>query len=84
MKKQDQIQTIEFFTSKDHEIVNLLYAAGQVLDSYYWQSGVCYFVFEDKPKCEEIIANYYKGLVNLNAKDIFDAIKTIKGIILNR
>ena len=62
-------------------LASLLYATGQTLETTEWENGVCYFVFEDRPKCEDVIADYYKGQITLNAKVIIEAIKTIKGIL---
>lgn len=82
MKSQNKL--VEFYKTKDHVVASLLYATGQTLESTEWQNGVCYFIFEDINECEDIISKYYKGLINLNAKAIFDGIKTIKSILYSR
>ena len=84
MKNQNQFRVVEFFTTKDQQIATLLYATGETLDSSYWENGICFFVYEDKPRCEQIIANYYKGMIKINAKAIFDALNTIKSIIYRK
>lgn len=82
MKKGNQI--MEFYKTKDQELASLLYASGQILDSSEWDNGVCYFIFEAKNECERIVGDYYRGLIKLNAKAIFEALKTIKSIIYSR
>lgn len=77
-------KSAENFKTKDQTIASLLYATGQTLNSSFWENGVCFFVYEDKTQCEQIIVNYYKGQIILSAKTIFDAIKTVKGIIYSR
>ena len=84
MTKNNENQIVPLFSTKDYNTASLLYAAGQTLDSTNWENGACYFIFADKDRCEAIMADYYNGKVKLNAKAIFDAQKTIKGIIYSR
>ena len=59
----------------------MLYAMGQRLAGHDWQNSVCYFQFEDIAACERVIVDYYNGKVFLNAKAIFDALRTVKGML---
>lgn len=72
------------YTTKDQQIASLLYAQNQILNSSYWENGVCFFVFQDAPQCRDIIAKHYNGQITLTSKVVFEAIKTIKSILLNR
>jgi len=77
-------QILEGFKTKDQEIASVLYATGQIINSTSWENGACYFLYENKSQCDEIVANYFRGQIKLNAKVVWDAIKTIKGIIYRR
>ena len=69
------------FSTKDFETISLLYAKGQFLDSYHRQNGSVWFNFRDEDKCQEIISDYLNDKIVIGAKSLFEAIKTIKGII---
>ena len=59
----------------------LLYADGRILDSYEWQNGVCWFLYENLDKCDETISNYRKGKLMLNAQSFINSFRTIKSIL---
>lgn len=81
MRTQDKNQIVELYETRDQHLASLLYATGQILDSTYWENGACHFMFEDKGRCDDVVTDYYKGLVKIDAKAIFEALRTIKGII---
>lgn len=77
MKIQEKSQ----LKSKDQIIAILLYAAGMNFVSYEWVGSVCYFVFEDEAKCNEMIQMHLAGKLSLPSKTLLDAYRTIKDIL---
>jgi len=82
MKKKMEYK--ELYKTKDSELASLLYAKKQALDSSYRENGSVFFIFEDSENCERIVADYYRGKITINAKELFDSIKTIKSIIYSK
>ena len=80
MENDEQIKKL-VFRSKDWEISSLLYATNRTLCESEWVNGVCYFVFDDRTSCEELISEFYKGEIVIDARDLFDGIRTIKNIL---
>lgn len=72
------------YKTKDSEHASILYAVKQVLDSSCWENGTCFFIYEDKDKCEQIIGDYYKDKIIISAKSLMEAIRTIKSIIYSK
>jgi len=70
------------YQTKDTESAIILYAMKQVLDSTFWENGSCFFVYEDKVACENILKDYLNDKIIIGAKSLMDAYKTIKGIIV--
>lgn len=71
------------FKTKDSEIVAVLLATKQVLNTSHWENGVCYFIFQNKLECEKIISDYRNDKIVIGAKSLMEAIRTIKSIIRN-
>jgi hypothetical protein len=85
MKNKHEDTTVEeLYVTKDQQLASLIYATGHVLDSSYWENGSCYFVFENKKECDQLVSKYYNGLLKINAKSIFDALNTVRSIIYSR
>ncbi len=72
---------VELYLTKDFEIASLLYACGRKLDNQEWINGVCYFHFQDKYACEKVVADYFNNKIVISARDIFNSLHTIKGIL---
>ena len=82
MEKTKQYQNL--YKTRDSEHASVLYATKQVLDSSYWENGACFFIFENRDKSEQIIADYYKDKIMVSAKSLMEAIRTIKSIIYSK
>lgn len=78
---KNENQYLSYFRTKDFDTASLLYAMGRTLDSTEWINGVCFFIFQNDQKCLKIVGDFYNGLIKENVKIIFDAQKTIKGIL---
>lgn len=70
-----------FFTTKNPQYAALLLSMYQTLDSYYFKNGECYFVFAHEAKCKKVINDYLCNRMIVSAKSLFDAMKTINGLI---
>lgn len=70
-----------FYKTKDQFIASILYAFNQKLINTIYENKVCYFFFDNKEFCEEIINKYFKRDLEINVMDFIDAYKTIKTII---
>ena len=45
------------------------------------EDGVCYFVFDNKQDCEDIVNDYRNRKLTVNAKSFTESIKTMKNFI---
>lgn len=82
MKKK--ITYSRLYRTKDQYLASTLYAFGLKLDSSEWANNACFFVFEDRKKCEEIVRRYYSGELRIDPRSVWDGFKTIKSIIFGR
>lgn len=69
--------------TKDQFIASTLYALGLKLDSSEWIDGACFFVFENEPKCLDVVKKYYAGELMVDPRDLWEGFKIIKSIIFN-
>jgi phosphoheptose isomerase len=69
------------FTTKNTEYASLLLSMNQTLESSYAKDGEYYFVFQNAIKCKKVVADLLNHRVIVDAKSLFEAIKTIKGMI---
>lgn len=68
------------FKSRDIYICAALKAAGISLIRVDALNGKGFFVFQDSPEIQKIIANYSNGKLKLDAKALFETWKTLKGL----
>lgn len=71
----------DLYHTKDSETAAILYSSKQILDSTYWENGSCFFVFQDKKRCEEIISDYLNDKITVGAKSLIEAIRTIRNLV---
>lgn len=69
---------------KDLYLSSLLYSEGIKFIGINKRNNVCWFVFEDKKKCEEIIQLYWKNELTGKIKAFTDAIRTLKDMIYSQ
>jgi|TARA_Y100000310_G_C20700339_1_gene829124 hypothetical protein len=79
--KNQRIQTEPLYYLRDTELAFVLYTQCK-LDSYEWRNGVCWFVFEDKDRCDVVINKHLNDKLKVSTKTTLDAMRTIKGIVL--
>lgn len=70
-----------FYSTKDLYIASFLYAKGIKLSSINKQGKICWFIFEDKTLCEQLIQRYFAKTESVIAKDLSDAIRTLKDLL---
>lgn len=70
-----------FFDTKDKVTASILYATGQALDSHWFERNVCFFRFENKDKCEQIMMDYFNNKLVFNIKVFVEALNTISSIL---
>jgi len=72
------------YSTKDAEKAELLYASGQVINSYNWVGNTCYFQFNDKEGCTNILTQDLKGELTLNSRSYLEGRRTIRSILRSR
>jgi hypothetical protein len=69
------------YTTKDQFMATVLLASQMSLTNYQWIGGACFFTFDGRDQCAEIIQRYFADELNMSAKKLLDAFKTVKEII---
>ncbi|OGM02648.1 hypothetical protein A2115_00565 [Candidatus Woesebacteria bacterium GWA1_41_8] len=69
------------FTTKDLYISALCYAKGMKLERIEREGRVCWFVFVDKKRGEQLQQDFITKTVEVNAKDYSDALRTLKDLL---
>ncbi|MDD4382993.1 MAG: DUF5659 domain-containing protein [Candidatus Shapirobacteria bacterium] len=69
------------FESKDLAESSFLLAKGKILESIEREGSVCWFVFQDKESCEDLVRKFRFGDSTIQAKKFYEAIQTLKKLI---
>ena len=72
------------YHTKDIWEASLLYTTNKKLIHADNVNGRIWFSFADRNSCEEAIDAYLRKELSVNAKEFVEAIKTLKGLVLNR
>ncbi len=79
------IKYIPFHRTKDRFEIYTLLSAGCTVDGYESdERGIFYFRFEDKEKCEQILADLLSKRLKVYAHEMIDAIRTAQAIFNNK
>ncbi|NMB47923.1 hypothetical protein GYA13_00555 [Candidatus Kuenenbacteria bacterium] len=81
---EKQIKYVEFFETKDQYIASLLFSMGMKFENTRREGNVVFFVFDNKPKCEEIEKLFYQGKLKIDPKKYIDGLITIKHLIFGK
>ena len=73
-----------FYRTKDLSEASYLYASRKRLLKLEKNNGKVWFIFEDKPSCEELADSFWRKEATVNAKEFSDAIRTLKDLIFSR
>ena len=71
------------FRTKDQFIASTLYAMGEKLDSLERVDRECFFLFENKNKCEQVLKKYFSDELKISPRLLFSSFKDIKTYIYN-
>ncbi len=74
------MQYIPFFRTKDRFEIYVLLASHCTVDGYEGDSGSVFFRFEDKAKCEAILAKLLSKRLKVFAHELIEAIRTAQSI----
>jgi hypothetical protein len=66
------------YSTKDLGEVAALITAGHRVKALHWKNAVAYFVFADRPTCEDLQQRYYLGQLPLDARTLFDTLRGLK------
>ena len=66
---------------KDLYLAAYLYGEGLELRNVERLGKVCWFIFSEKEKCEELVGLYWKNQAVSKVKSFTDAIRTLKDLI---
>ena len=72
------------FQTRDLSEAAFLYASGQKLSKLNNDGQRFWFVFDGKDHCEKLSDAYWRKEAVVNAKDMSDALRTLKDMIFNR
>ena len=71
------------YRTKDLNESAFLYASGQKLIKLEDDKGRFYFVFEDGPTCQRLIAAYWQKETSISPKEFADALRSLKDRIFS-
>lgn len=69
------------FLTKDLHLAALLYAKAVPFVTVNRSGKLCWFVFENKKLCLQLQQEFFAKLVEVNAKDYADALRTLKDLV---
>ena len=73
-----------YYRTKDLSEASFLYASGKKLTKLEQDNSKFWFLFDDKPSCEQLVEAYWQKDAIVNAKEFADAIRSLKDIIFSR
>jgi len=74
------MQYIPFYLTKDRFEIYVLLASHCMVDGYEGDNGTIYFRFEDKAKCDVVLAKLLSKRLKVYAHEMIDAIRTAHSI----
>jgi hypothetical protein len=72
------------YRTKDLGECAALIAVKQHLINIERQGSICWFVFEDKEKCEKLGSQFFFGELSVNAREYYEAMVRVKNRIFSR
>jgi len=72
------------FSTRDISEGALLYCCNRKFIRMEHDAGKCWFVFEDKKLCQELINSYWRREALVDAKAFSDGMRTLKDLIFSR
>ncbi len=78
MKNEKELKKV-----KDLSYASVLKCKGYKLQGVVWEDRVCWFVFEDDGKAQEVLSAFINGDLKGNVKDYDEALKTLKQMLFS-
>lgn len=72
---------MDIYKTKDLAEASILLTKKQKLIRIEREGKVCWFIFQDKEKCQEIANQFWFGECLINAKSYYEAMLTLKNRI---
>lgn len=74
------MESLATYSSRDIYVASILLASGIKLVRVENHQGKGFFIFENSPKIEGLLARYHNGELRLNAKSLFSCWKDLKSL----
>lgn len=71
------------YKTKDLAEATALLTSGQNVTKIERRGSICFFVFSDKEKCEEISNKFFFGDLQVNAREFHEAMARLKNRIFS-
>ena len=78
------MKTENVYSTKDLAVASLLLASKVKLTQIKNEDDVCWFVFSDGATCQRLADSFWRNQAMVNAREFYNAIRTLKDIIYNR
>ena len=80
-----QTEYAEFYSPQERVEIYTLLSAGCVVNGYQpAESGIIFFRFEDKVKCEKVLSQFLSKKLKVFAHDMVNAMRDVQAIFNNR
>lgn len=74
----------EEYKSKDLAEVAAIITAGQQLQRIEREGSICFFIFSDKVKCEQLSNEFFFGNLRVNARSYYENMNRLKNRIFTK
>ncbi len=72
------------YKTKDLYCASALVEKGQKLFGVNKEGSVCWFLFEEKEKCEQFAVKYFFGELLVNARSYQETLRRLKNLIFSK
>lgn len=74
----------KLYKTKDLAEAGFLIAKAITIESIERENGICWFIFQNKEKCEKLVNKFWFGNSTVEARKFYEAIHALKNRIFNR
>lgn len=78
------MDTNGYYCTKDLSEASFLYASGRKFTQLIKEDGRFAFAFDDKVTCQKLIDELWRKEAVVNAKELLDAMRSLKDLIFTR
>jgi hypothetical protein len=83
-REYEESMKMETFQTRDLSEAAFLYASGRKFSKLNSDGQRFWFVFDGKHECKKLADSYWRKEATINAKEMSDALRTLKDMIFNR